>query len=155
VPYRILTSIDDPFASRIDANQLERAAAAALTHEGVEDGAEVSIVITDDATIRDLNRRYAGEDHATDVLSFSLEEGGAFPSGEAGRTLGEVIISLETAERQAREAGHAIGDEVAHLLVHGVLHLLGYDHAEPEEEREMRDRERAVLAQLGSEVHGP
>jgi len=154
VAYRILISVDEPFASRIDESHLERVAAAALTHEGVEDGAEVSIVITDDATIRDLNRRYAGEDHATDVLSFSLEEGGAFPSGQTTRALGEVIISLETAERQAREAGRALEDEVAHLLVHGVLHLLGYDHSEPDEEREMQARTREVLRAAGVRAEG-
>jgi probable rRNA maturation factor len=121
-----------------------RCARAALEGEGVP-AAELGILITDDTTIHDLSRRYADEDTPTDVLSFSLREGEEFVSPDETERLGEVIISLDTAKRQAEEAGRPLEAEVAHLLVHGILHLLGYDHAEPDEERAMRGRENAIL----------
>ena len=91
-------------------------------------GAELSIVLTDDPSIRELNRAWRGRDRATDVLSFSQVEGqGPLPS--TGPTvLGDVVVSLDTAARQAEERGHDLEHEVARLLVHGVLHLLGHDH---------------------------
>ena len=146
----ILVSIDDPFADLVSRERMERVARSALEAEGLPD-AELSLVVTDDATVRRLNRDYAGEDAATDVLSFSLREGEEFASPDGVLRLGEVIISYPTAERQAREAGRAVDEEIAHLLVHGVLHLLAYDHAEPEDERRMRAREAAIL---GSAVDG-
>ncbi|MCH7484415.1 MAG: rRNA maturation RNase YbeY [Chloroflexi bacterium] len=124
-----------------------------LEHEEVGD-CQLSVAVTTDAEIHALNRQYAGEDKPTDVLSFSQEEGESFvaPPDEP-RHLGDVIISLETAERQASEAGHDLDAEMAHLLAHGVLHLLGYDHTEADEEREMREHERSVLAKAGIEAH--
>jgi probable rRNA maturation factor len=82
------------------------------------------------------------------VLAFSLREGEEFVSPDAVQRLGEVIISFPTALRQSEEAGRAIEDELAHLLVHGVLHLLGYDHAESEQERLMRAREESLLGRI-------
>ena len=147
--HEILITIDEPYGEYVAPGTLERVARAALEAEDVQ-AAELGILVTDDATVHDLNRRYAGEDKPTDVLSFSLREGEEFVLPQEGpdetERLGEVIISLDTAKRQAEEAGRALEAEVAHLLVHGILHLLGYDHAEPEEEREMRGREEAILA---------
>lgn len=140
----VLITVDPPFRARIDAGSLTGLARRALEAESVGD-CELGILVTDDAKIRELNRTYAGEDKATDVLSFSLREGEQFVSPDSTERLGEVIISLETAERQAAEAGHPLADETAHLLVHGILHLLGYDHAEPDDERVMRAREDALL----------
>ncbi len=140
----ILITIDDAYQEYVAPADLERIARAALAAEDVAP-AELGILITDDATIHDLNRRYADEDKATDVLSFSLREGEEFVSPDDTLRLGEVIISLDTAKRQAEEAGRALAAEVAHLLVHGILHLLGYDHAEPDEERGMQAREEAIL----------
>ncbi len=149
----ILVSIDPAFGRQVAADWLVGVAKIALEMQGVGD-AELSIVITDDAQMRELNRDFAGEDHATDVLSFSLEEGEEFsPPPGAVRRLGEIVISFETADRQAHEQSHHVEDELAHLVVHGVLHLLGHDHAEPEEEREMRMRERRVLTELGYSAH--
>ena len=149
----VLVSIDPAFGREVAADWLVGVARIALEMQGVGD-AELSIVVTDDAQIRSLNQEFAGEDHATDVLSFSLEEGEAFARPpESVRGLGEVVISYETARRQAEEHSLAAEEELAHLLVHGVLHLLGYDHAEAEEEREMRTRERKVLGELGYEAH--
>jgi probable rRNA maturation factor len=140
----ILITIDEEYGDYVASADLERVARAALEGENVP-SAELGILITSDAIIHDLNRRYADEDKATDVLSFSLREGEEFVSPDDIVRLGEVIISLDTAKRQAEEAGRALEAEVAHLLVHGILHLLGYDHAEAEEERAMRGREEAIL----------
>ena len=106
---------------------------------------ELSIAVTDDETVRALNREYAGEDAVTDVLSFSQREGEEFVSPPEGAPqLGEVVIAYPQAARQATEGGRAATEEVTRLLVHGVLHLLGYDHAEREEARQMREREEAL-----------
>jgi len=102
-----------------------------------------------DAEIRRLNRDYRGKDRPTDVLSFSLREGAY---GDVSRALGDVVISLETAARQARERRAMIGDEVDRLLVHGILHLAGYDHEiSPREERRMKRKEREMLARIVGE----
>jgi probable rRNA maturation factor len=106
----------------------------------------LSIVLTDDATVRALNRDYRDTDRPTDVLSFAQGEGATFISAPgAARHLGDVIISIETARRQARQHRLTLQDEVAHLLVHGVLHLLGYDHERAVDARIMRAREDAIL----------
>jgi probable rRNA maturation factor len=123
-----------------------------LEMEGVGE-CQLSVVVTGDEDVRRLNREFAGEDRATDVLSFSLREGEAFAEPDATARLGEVVISYETAERQACDADLGTEDELAHLLVHGILHLLGHDHAEPEEERRMRARERSVLGSVGFAAH--
>ena len=130
----------------IDSHELERVAERALEAEGVAKPTELSVMLADDATVRELNHRYRDTDAATDVLSFSQAEGDDFaqPEGTAPH-LGDVIISVDTARRQAAEFGVPLQDEVAHLLVHGVLHLLGYDHEAPDDERVMRLREDAVL----------
>ncbi|HXG42239.1 MAG TPA: rRNA maturation RNase YbeY [Dehalococcoidia bacterium] len=142
--------IDPPFRGEVGAAWLRRVARTALAAEGVR-AAEVGIVITDDEAVRELNRTYAGEDETTDVLSFSLQEGEAFPSPDGLLRLGEVVISLPMARRQAQAAGRSLSAEVAHLLVHGILHLLGYDHALPQEEARMRERERTILARVSGE----
>lgn len=107
---------------------LARRMRGAMAAAGVR-GREVILSLTDDAELHHLNRRYADEDHATDVLSFSLEE----PRGP----LGDVVISLETAARQAAQGRRRLSDELFHLAVHGLCHLLGYDHATPAEEKVM------------------
>ena len=89
-------------------------------------GAELSILLTGDREIRDLNLRYRGKDKPTDVLSFPQDD--EEPLQGSPRVLGDVVISVETAERQAGEKGHAFGRELTILLIHGVLHLIGYDH---------------------------
>jgi probable rRNA maturation factor len=107
--------------------------------------------MTDDATIHELNHRFLGIDEPTDVLSFGLGgQGGkpfALPPGEVA-SLGEVIVSYPAAVRQAEEQGHSVQAEVAHLLVHGILHLLGYDHEGAEDERLMRQKTEEILVGL-------
>ncbi len=149
----ILVSIEPDFARRVQGDWLVGIARITLEHEDVGD-CQLSLAVTTDAEIHALNRRYAAEDRPTDVLAFSQEEGEEFVSApDELRHLGDVVMSLETAERQASEAGHDLDAEMAHLLAHGVLHLLGYDHAAPDDERKMRERERAVLAKAGIEAH--
>lgn len=108
------------------------------------DEAELSILLCDDATIRALNRRYRKKNKATDVLAFPMNEGPG-PRLESG-LLGDVVISLPTATRQAAEHDRPIIDEVTFLLAHGLLHLLGYDHGSTREERKMNARTEDLLS---------
>ena len=141
----ILISIVEPSASSVTEAWLESVARRVLEGEGVGP-AELSVTVTDDETVCSLNREYAGEDAVTDVLSFSQREGEEFAVPPGGvPPLGEVIIAYPQAARQARERGHTADEEVTRLLIHGILHLLGYDHAEPEEERRMRAREEELV----------
>ncbi len=104
------------------------------------------MLLTDDTQIAQLNKQYRDVDGPTDVLSFSQIEGDDDFSGDEGDgLLGDVVISVETAKRQAESAGHPIDDEIDMLLVHGILHLLGYDHAEPDEEKIMFSRQTEIL----------
>jgi probable rRNA maturation factor len=144
---QVLLTVAEEFAQAVGSEEVRRIALGVLTAEGIADS-ELGVAVTDDETVRRLNREYAGEDHATDVLAFSLREGEAFVPPDGVMRLGEVIISYPTAERQAAEAGRPVDAEIAHLLVHGILHLLGYDHAEAEEERVMRARTEELLAAL-------
>lgn len=109
---------------------------------------EVSLLLTDDATVHRLNRDYRHIDATTDVLSFPQFEGTepfVQPPGEAAN-LGDIVVSLDTARRQAGEQHHSLTREVAHLTVHGALHLLGYDHQTDAEEAEMNELEAMALA---------
>ena len=108
--------------------------------------AELSVSLVDDATIADLNARYRGIDRPTDVLSFSLVEGEH--AERSGGLLGDVVVSLETADRQARRGRRSLDEEVLRLLVHGTLHLLGHDHELPDEARRMRAQERRLWRTL-------
>jgi len=105
---------------------------------------ELSLYLTDDREIRDLNRQYRGVDSATDVLSFSQQEGEVLSSAGGPCLLGDVVISMDRAKEQARELGTDLEVELRRLLAHGVLHLLGYDHEGSEEEvntmRNLEDR---------------
>ena len=114
------------------------------------DNAEVSITLTNNAYIHTLNHQYRGIDRPTDVLSFALREGEepAVTGGSATEALGDIVISVERAEAQAAEYGHSLRREVAFLTVHGMLHLLGYDHIEDEAREEMEREQRAVMEAL-------
>ncbi|MHB8170931.1 MAG: rRNA maturation RNase YbeY [Thermincolia bacterium] len=126
----------------------------ALAVEGQPPEAEVSVVLVDDGYIQELNRVYRTKDCPTDVLSFAmLEEGEGEPVidglEQEELILGDIVISLETATRQAAEYNHSFQREIAFLTTHGVMHLLGYDHGTEEETAVMRSREEAVLEKLG------
>ena len=118
---------------------------------GLSEGVEVGVTFLDDAAIQELNRDYRDKDRPTDVLSFALNEGDEPKIIDAPEEelLGDILISLETTARQAEEYGHSLERELAYLTVHGMLHLLGYDHEEPADQAEMRLEEEAVLAALG------
>lgn len=120
-------------------------AAQALT-PAVPDGAEVSILFGDDAAIRRLNKDWRGKDAATNVLSFPSGQ----PAGFAGpRLLGDIAVAFETTEREARADNKPLSDHVAHLLVHGFLHLLDHDHEAEAEAEAMEALETRILARLG------
>jgi probable rRNA maturation factor len=130
---------------RVDRALLRRRARRILRALERSD-AELSIRLVDDAAIAALNRRYRGRARPTDVLAFSLLEGEH--ARHRGTLLGDVVIGMETAARQARQRRRPLDDEVARLLVHGVLHLLGYDHVRPAQARSMRAQERRVWRSL-------
>ncbi len=112
---------------------------AALTDSGI-DAAEVSLVLTDDAAVRTLNRRWRGKDVPTDVLSF--------PTGEPSH-IGDVVLAFETVAREAKEQGKPFAHHFRHLIVHGVLHLLGHDHGRDRDAARMESRERRILKEFG------
>ncbi|MBE8954976.1 MAG: rRNA maturation RNase YbeY [Quinella sp. 2Q5] len=114
------------------------------------ENSELSITLTDDEHIHALNKKFRGIDRPTDVLSFAFRESDE-PAiiGADIDVLGDVIISLERAELQAKEFGHSFRREVVFLEVHGLLHLLGYDHIDEDERREMETEQRFVMERLG------
>ena len=150
---RLVIRVDRDFQERIDKRWLRRLVKESLRAHSLEAQVELSLLITDDATVRELNKTYRGKNKTTDVLSFALEAdrrgnaaaGFVMPPGEIVH-LGEVIVSYPKAAEQAVERKHPVEDELALLVVHGVLHLLGYDHDKPVREREMRSMERKVLS---------
>ena len=145
--YAVALHAEPPLARQVKQRALAALARRTLTAEGVQPPTELSILVTDDDTIHELNERYRGVDAPTDVLSFGLDGDDTFATPPASRRqLGEVVISFPTAARQAEEAGHSTHDELARLLVHGILHLLGHDHQSSQQARAMRAREEALLA---------
>lgn len=129
---------------------------ATLAYENFRDPCAVSVTFTDNEGIRDLNRQYRNMDKPTDVLSFPLIDfagGDEPPVDEPQAMLGDIVLSLEQAAAQADEFGHSFEREAAFLTVHSMLHLLGYDHVNGEEEdREMRRRQREILEGMGLSV---
>ena len=125
---------------------LEGAVNAALEHQSESLDSELTIMLTDDARIQDLNRDYLGIDAPTDVLSFPASE----TDPETGaRYIGDIIISMPYAAKSAEKAGHPLESEVQLLVVHGLLHLLGHDHAEADEKARMWQAQAEILESLG------
>ena len=125
---------------------LQRAAQAALKHQGRSLKADLSIVLTDNRRLRQLNRDYLGIDAPTDVLSFPASES----DPETGAAyLGDILISIPYARASSKKAGNSLEEEVQLLVVHGVLHLLGHDHARPREKSRMWKAQREILEALG------
>jgi rRNA maturation RNase YbeY len=132
-----------------DQMRLERSARAILADVG-ETSAELGILFVGDQRMRGLNRRYRGKDRTTDVLAFAMREA---PTPHASRLtprpLGDVVIAVPTAARQAKQGQRSLDEELAVLLVHGILHLCGYDHERGEKEaRRMHRRERMILRSI-------
>lgn len=147
--------IDPRYEAEVDADLIERAVAATLESEGIAELTELSILVTDDGQLHELNRDYRGVDAPTDVLSFAAEEepegGPAFVRPpDAPRYLGDIALSYERVAAQASEYGHSRERELAYLVAHGVLHLLGHDHERSSEAATaMRAREEAAMVRLG------
>jgi len=127
-------------AQRIRAAAVRRAARAALAHQQAAPGA-LTVWLTGDAALRRLNRKFMGHDAATDVLSFPAEEPGYF---------GDLAISVTRAAAQAKAGGHSLQAEVQLLVVHGILHLLGHDHATPAQQACMWQAQAEILRQLNA-----
>ncbi len=127
-------------------SHVRRAAEAAMLDSDAPPS-EISVVLSDDEHIRELNKHHRGLDKPTNVLSFPAARIRT-PAG-APRVLGDVVIAYETVAREASEESKAIEHHLSHLVVHGVLHLLGYDHEDEEEAEMMEARERTILARLG------
>ena len=163
-------SVDEPYQQELSEVWLRTVMEAALVEALPQgDPAQVGLVVTDDKTVQELNRQFRGLDEVTDVLSFSASHSGhwegdpqesdeaspasvdseelnfVLPPGEPS-PLGEVIISFPQTIRQAQERNGPVEQELALLIIHGVLHLVGYDHMEPEDEAQMRAKERSALA---------
>ncbi len=161
---RVDVRVFPPFRGTAPAASVRRAATAALVLADPGGRAGASVVVADDETLHDLNLRFRGFDEVTDVLSFgqygapiedtalppapALPEDGFPPLPDEPLSLGEVVLSYPMAERQAREHNVPVEREAALLIVHGILHLLGHDHAEPEEEAAMRAIEQQALSAL-------
>jgi rRNA maturation RNase YbeY len=138
-----------------DQTRLERSARAILADVG-ETSAELGILFVGDQRMRGLNCRYRSKDRTTDVLAFAMREA-ARPQGSrlVPDMLGDVVISIPTAWRQAKEAGRSLDEELACLLVHGILHLCGYDHERGEKDaRRMHRRERMILRSIARLMNG-
>ena len=131
--------------TRFDQLCLARLAQAVLSSVG-EKKADLGILLVGDRSMRRLNRDYRKKNRTTDVLAFPMREG----PGPSSALMGDVVISVPTAAQQARQLGRSLDEELTTLLVHGILHLCGYDHERSNREaRRMRQRERWVLRRLG------
>ncbi|HLF70930.1 MAG TPA: rRNA maturation RNase YbeY [Dehalococcoidia bacterium] len=169
MPHRVSVRVLPGCRGHLTAAELRRVARRVLVAEDVAPSVEVEVVLAGAATVQDLNRLYRGKDEPTDVLSFAEHESASDDSpslwterGSGGEvvspSLGEVVVCLPIAESQALSANRDVRAEVAHLVVHGLLHLLGYDHElSAAESKRMRAREDAALIALGYEgqyAHG-
>ena len=146
--------VDEDIEGCPEVSWLRGVAEQALVAQGAGSGVELGLVIASQERVQELNKSYRGKDEPTDVLAFSAGEevGADFPPfvqpPDGVLHLGEVIISYPQAIMQAEEHQHSVKKEVALLIIHGVLHLLGYEHDEPERGRQMRTRETEILNQV-------
>lgn len=152
--YLITVQIEDSYAGKLDADSLHRLALGVLHEEDVPGPMEMGVLITTDDEVHALNLQYLGHDYQTDVISFSMadEEGGApfvMPE-ERPAYLGDVVISYDRAVEQAPDYGHSTEAEVYTLLIHGMLHLLGYDDREDLPREKMHARQDDLLRIIGS-----
>ncbi len=146
--YLITVQVESLFEDKVDADALHRLAMHVLKSEGAPAPLEVGVVVTTDAEVHALNRQYLGHDYQTDVISFGMAEEGSeefITPEERPQYLGDVVISYDRAAEQAPEYGHSAEREVATLLVHGLLHLLGYDDTTDPDREKMHKRQDALL----------
>lgn len=147
----VTIEVDEPYADAVDTAALEQLANHVLRGESVAGPVEVSIWITNEDELHTLNRTYRNVDASTDVLSFGQEDDDTFfvSAPDQPRYIGDLAVSYPHAVRQAEEYNHSLQRELSYLVTHGLLHLLGYDHEEPEDANVMRGREEALLSALG------
>lgn len=146
----LVADVARPYARAVALEHLARVAAATLAREGQQGEIELSLVVTDDATIRTLNAQYRGVDRATDVLAFpQIMPGEPAIAPDGVVRLGDVVVSYERAVEQAAEQGHSVGRELALLLAHGVLHLLGYTDDTSERRAAMLAHGEAAVNEAG------
>jgi probable rRNA maturation factor len=143
-------SVTDEQERAVDITALERVAGVALDAAGIRGGHSLSVALVDRARIAELKGRYYGERRATDVLSFSMDPLDA----PAPAILGDVVICVDVAARQARALGRTTQTECEYLLVHGILHLAGRDHADPAAEIAMAREESRILRAAGAGAEG-
>ena len=140
----IFVQMGEDVSSPIEAAMVEKAARAALAQQGAGEG-DLTVVLTDDAQLQALNQEYLGIDAPTDVLSFPAD----FVDPDSNqRYYGDILISVARAQAQAEAASHSVEDEILLLIVHGVLHLLGHDHAEEDEKQRMWSAQDEILRGL-------
>ena len=150
--YRIQLKIKPVYQSRVEASALRAAARAALAQQAAPAPSEVTVMIAGDRELRALNRQFLGHDRPTDVLSFPSSE----PDPSTGRLyLGDIAISYAQARASAARGGHPLQAELQLLIVHGVLHLLGHDHAGETEKARMWSDQAAILKILHAPISGP
>ncbi len=130
---------------------IRKCCSATLVYEEFKENAEVSVTFVSNSEIKKLNKQYRNIDKSTDVLSFPLGENGEYDYNNEGNAcmLGDIVISIETAIKQAEVYGHSLEREMGFLTVHSMLHLLGYDHIDKLETTKMRGREEYILDKLG------
>ena len=147
--YRIDVQIADEFSQQIAADNLVNVVRAVLEQSNQPQNTAVTLVVVDDERIRQLNRTFRGVDCATDVLAFGIGDDSRFVTPEElPPHLGDVVVSYPTAVAQAAEMGHSIEEELTLLVVHGCLHLLGYEDSTEEERRRMWARQEELLQML-------
>jgi len=161
-PHTIDVQIEKSYRSTVEGETLREAAEATLAHQRIDEPAELVVVVTGDETLHDLNRRHRGVDAPTDVLAFPHQAKSPSPPPLTfvdppgfPHYLGDVVISLPRARAQAEEAGNTLEAELQLLVVHGVLHLLGFDDQTGHERARMWREQEAVLASIGVDVHLP
>ena len=168
--YVVNVQVYEAFEDVVSVSTLTRIATRALRVGQAADAASLDVVVADDAAVRELNLRYRGLDETTDVLAFAFDHPGQYEgdgppptlaapegfviAGQDSGFAGEVVVSYPQCERQAGEHSHTTGEEMALLITHGVLHLLGHDHADLSEEREMQALEQTILASLNKGSEG-
>lgn len=147
--YNVEVMVRPRFADRVSTDWLREVVEAVLRAENQPEEAKVTLLITGDEEIRDLNRKYRDRDRSTDVLAFGDSEGEPFVTPEGFPIyLGDIIVSYSKAMAQAETEGHSVKEELALLVVHGCLHLLGYEHAVEQERREMWERQEQIVDAL-------
>jgi probable rRNA maturation factor len=150
MPYDVTADLDGPARGRIEPAPYVALIESILAAEGIEDGA-LTLLFAGDALLWRLNREHRGVDAPTDVLSFGDDDDEPMPPDtDEPVYVGDIAVSVEMAARQAGDAGLRVEEELRHLVVHGVLHLLGYDHESDDDDAKMSAREESVL---GPQIH--